>query len=309
MPNDPNYIGADIPLYESPADDVDCGEIEDRNFLSIGSDPHRLDRDKDGLACEEGGSQQPQDFSKDGKPDLFWRNKFNGVNVVWPIDGFEAVGSLVHSEISDTNWAAPAIADFNQDGNPDLLLRHQQLGLNVIRQFGADGTTVLRDIALPEISDLNWQFVGSADFDQDGNVDLLLRHQGVGENLVWTMDKTTVTGGRALASIPDLNWQVVAVADFNQDGNPDLLLRHQQVGINLIRTMDGFEILEDIRLPDVSDANWRVEGARDFNDDGSPDIVWRNAVTGDSLIWQMDGTQRVRDWSLGQVDNSWELTV
>ena len=78
MPTDPNYIGAELPLYESPADDVDCGEIEARNFFSIGSDPHGLDRDKDGLACEEGGSQQPQDFNRDGKPDIFWRNRING---------------------------------------------------------------------------------------------------------------------------------------------------------------------------------------------------------------------------------------
>ena len=48
---DPNYTGACIQPYEQG--DVDCGEIEDRNFQSIGSDPHRLDRDKDGVACEQ----------------------------------------------------------------------------------------------------------------------------------------------------------------------------------------------------------------------------------------------------------------
>lgn len=36
MPTDPNYIGANLPLYESPADDVDCGEIEERNFFPSG---------------------------------------------------------------------------------------------------------------------------------------------------------------------------------------------------------------------------------------------------------------------------------
>ncbi|NEZ61985.1 calcium-binding protein with excalibur domain protein [Leptolyngbyaceae cyanobacterium CCMR0082] len=52
---DPHYEGACIPVYETRADDVDCGEIEDRNFavVTIGEDPHRLDRDKDGVACEE----------------------------------------------------------------------------------------------------------------------------------------------------------------------------------------------------------------------------------------------------------------
>ena len=48
---DPNYTGACIQPYSQG--DVDCGEIKDRNFKSIGSDPHRLDGDKDGIACEK----------------------------------------------------------------------------------------------------------------------------------------------------------------------------------------------------------------------------------------------------------------
>ncbi len=47
---DPNYSGACVPAYPP---DVDCGEIPDRNFASIGSDPHNLDVDHDGIACEQ----------------------------------------------------------------------------------------------------------------------------------------------------------------------------------------------------------------------------------------------------------------
>ena len=51
---DPHYAGACIPVYRTEADDVDCSEIDDRNFtvVTIGEDPHRLDGDKDGIACE-----------------------------------------------------------------------------------------------------------------------------------------------------------------------------------------------------------------------------------------------------------------
>lgn len=51
---DPHYSGACIPVYRTAADDVDCGEINDRNFtvVTIGEDPHRLDGDDDGIACE-----------------------------------------------------------------------------------------------------------------------------------------------------------------------------------------------------------------------------------------------------------------
>lgn len=47
---DPNYTGACIPPYPP---DLDCGEIPDRNFRSVGTDPHNLDVDHDGIACEE----------------------------------------------------------------------------------------------------------------------------------------------------------------------------------------------------------------------------------------------------------------
>jgi micrococcal nuclease len=47
---DPNYSGACIPVYPP---DVNCSEISDRNFRVVGEDVHRLDIDRDGIACEE----------------------------------------------------------------------------------------------------------------------------------------------------------------------------------------------------------------------------------------------------------------
>ena len=51
---DPHYSGACVPVYRTEADDVDCADIEEKNFtvVTIGEDPHRLDGDKDGIACE-----------------------------------------------------------------------------------------------------------------------------------------------------------------------------------------------------------------------------------------------------------------
>ncbi|MBE9069885.1 excalibur calcium-binding domain-containing protein [Leptolyngbya cf. ectocarpi LEGE 11479] len=51
---DPHYSGVCIPVYRTEADDVDCSDIEEKNFavVTIGKDPHKLDRDQDGVACE-----------------------------------------------------------------------------------------------------------------------------------------------------------------------------------------------------------------------------------------------------------------
>jgi hypothetical protein len=43
------YTGACVP---ADAGDVDCGELLDSDFDSVGSDPYGLDADGDGVACE-----------------------------------------------------------------------------------------------------------------------------------------------------------------------------------------------------------------------------------------------------------------
>jgi len=46
---DPSY--PDVCISPSPPD-LDCGEIEFRNFKVLQPDPHRFDGDKDGIGCE-----------------------------------------------------------------------------------------------------------------------------------------------------------------------------------------------------------------------------------------------------------------
>lgn len=46
---DPNYTGACVPPYPP---DVNCAQIPVKRFRSIGADPHGLDSDHDGIACE-----------------------------------------------------------------------------------------------------------------------------------------------------------------------------------------------------------------------------------------------------------------
>lgn len=45
----PEYAGACVP---DDAGDVNCTDLYDTDFDSVGSDPYGLDRDGDGIACE-----------------------------------------------------------------------------------------------------------------------------------------------------------------------------------------------------------------------------------------------------------------
>lgn len=46
---DDSYLGVCIPPYPP---DLDCGDIAERDFAVVGSDPHGFDREGDGLGCE-----------------------------------------------------------------------------------------------------------------------------------------------------------------------------------------------------------------------------------------------------------------
>lgn len=48
---DPSYPSVCIP---PPPPDLDCPDITHRRFRVVGKDPHRFDRDKDGIGCESG---------------------------------------------------------------------------------------------------------------------------------------------------------------------------------------------------------------------------------------------------------------
>jgi hypothetical protein len=51
---DPAYPDEDV-CIPSPPPDLDCSEIEYQDFTVKEPDPHRFDRDNDGIGCESSG--------------------------------------------------------------------------------------------------------------------------------------------------------------------------------------------------------------------------------------------------------------
>jgi hypothetical protein len=241
------------------------------------------------------------------------RSRFSGSKLIYPDardvslggkEGFSLKDPREFGGIIDTN--VPSLADPRDargvNSKKDILFllrsfidpRHIQYALpqtssNNIR---ASGVSILGGAGLPSVSDLNWQIVGTGDFNGDGQADILWRYNGSGgANAVWYMNGTTLTGAASLPSVSDLNWQIVGTGDFNGDGQIDILWRYNGPGgYNAVWFMNGTTLTGAASLPSVSDLNWQIVGTGDFNADGKVDIIWRfNGSGGANAVWYMNG--------------------
>jgi hypothetical protein len=150
--------------------------------------------------------------------------------------------------------------DFNRDGWPDILWRYNGSGgKNFI--WYMKGATRIGSASLPGLIDLNWQIVGTGDFNRDGWPDILWRYNGSGgANLVWYMQGATRTGTASVLAVTDLNWKIGGAGDFNGDGWPDILWRYSgSGGKNCIWHMKGATRIGSANLLAVTDLNWRIE--------------------------------------------------
>jgi M6 family metalloprotease-like protein len=158
---------------------------------------------------------------------------------------------------------------------------------------------------LPTVLDMDWELVGTGDFNGDRNTDTLWRCNGSGYyqgwNVIWYMNGETITSYGFLPTVWDTNWKVAGTGDFNGDGKLEILWRYygsgDLQGWNVIWYMNGTTIASYGFPPAVTDLNWKIDGIGDFNGDGKAEIFWRYYGTGYggyyqgwNVIWFMNGT-------------------
>jgi hypothetical protein len=138
-----------------------------------------------------------------------------------------------------------------------------------------------------------WAVVGTADFDNDGHVDILWQHVGTGRLAVWYMSGVALREAVLLTGLPltGPGWHVVGLNDFDGDGNLDLLWQHVDGWLALWR-MQGLNLVEAsvlMGLP-LAGREWRVVAVEDLNGDGQADLLWQH-TSGALAIWTMQGLQ------------------
>ena len=214
----------------------------------------------------------------------FTANAITGSYVV------SAVSGSLSASFSLTNASATPVADdFNADGHPDIVWQDPVSGsaqvwfLNGMQSIGLTGAASLSP-------GNTWRIVAVADFNGDGQPDVVWQDPASGSTQVWFLGPpgTAILGAATITT--SNSWRIVAAADFNRDGYPDLVWQDPVSGAVQIWYLGGPQGTTLVGAAEVTLGNpWHVVGAGDFNGDGQPDLVWQDPVSGSAQVWYLGG--------------------
>ena len=250
---------------------------------------------------------------------LLWHNGTTGATQTWSMQGgtrvtFHDVDASLDVPDS-TGWRVVSMDDFNADGFADILWHNGTSGASQV--WYMDGATRLNfaafDASLNVKDDSGWRPVGTADFDRDGQPDILWHNGSSGATQVWYLNNVarirTANLSASLNVADATGWYPVGMGDFNHDGNADILW-HSGAGGSQVWYMNNAARITfadlDASLNVADSTGWRPVGVSDFDGDGNADILWHNDGTGATQEWNMNsgGTSRA---SFVQLDASFNV--
>ena len=181
----------------------------------------------------------------------------------------------------------------------NLIFRNIQTGTNSVGTVAYNATTgivslvssdTLQSVAIPNTC--NWYIGAVADFDFDGNNDIVWHGPGCSGNntMIWKMNGTTRVSDLPNGTISNVDntWTLVGAQDFNSDLHPDLLWANKNQDRMVVWYLNGTTFAgftTSYTLP----AGFRAQLVADAVNGAPPNVLARNPNTGETRILVIDG--------------------
>jgi hypothetical protein len=264
------------------------------------------------LPAENSHALEVADLNRDGWPDLVVANA--GTEPAQPKStiywgGEKGFSADRAASLSTLGAMAVKAGDLNRDGFPDLVFGNMSTSQGVPTQIFWGSAGGYSDFRQRELQAFGAIGVGVADFNRDGNQDLvLLNHlSSSGETSLPTSvywgNKEHAYSAAAVTHLQPGGYMMYTVADFDDDGYPDLVLVHQGHASVWWGGAAGFKADNRTELPITAlPGGESIFGLNvaDLDRDGHLDLIctgWRGAnaqVKGPHAIIAYGGTDRFK---------------
>jgi hypothetical protein len=238
------------------------------------------------------------DFDNDGRIDILTSGTTNGfingaVTQVWRNLGGN-VFTNINAGLPGVSQGAVDWGDFDNDTRLDIMVTGYATAgaiAQIWRNMG-DGTFAVTNPGLPGVSQGG---VATGDFDNDGNLDVLLSGVDAGGAVVCEVWRNQGGGtfSNFATDLPGVKAGALAWADFNNDGRLDILLAGFDADNNPIgRLYQNHTPLENTVKPLIADAMRLDDSDFQFRFNGKtgqPYLIWGSTNLGD---WSPIGSAR-----------------
>ena len=241
--------------------------------------------------------------NQDADPDaeILWRNTSSGQLLVWQMQQFalastQSIGTLPSnfSFLTFSDGWVETRTSFPQPPTPtgELVLWNATSGQ--ISQLRLQNDTFLGTQNLSQVP-FNWQLKATADFEGNGDKDLVWYNPNTGE--LWLQKRSgNALNSPILLGSETLAWQFAGVASFNGDAQVDFVWRNTTTGAVKVwlSNPDTTYTKSDVALNPGT--GWQLLQVADLDRNGRSELIWGNKTTGDVYLWQMT--------SAGQYDSN-----
>jgi hypothetical protein len=194
-------------------------------------------------------------------------------------------------DASFTGGVNVAVGDYNGDGTQDVIAGAGAGGGPTVSIFSGKDGSVLKTFTVGDATSRAGVSVATADFDGDGNLDLLVGTMQNGQPVVQELRFSDGTVIKSFAVFPGAQGVSVAAGDVNGDGTPDVIAGAGTGGGPEVTVFDGKTgsvLLHQFAFEDTFRGG-TVVSSGDLNGDSKADVVVGAGVTGGPRVVVFSG--------------------